>query len=405
MASTSDTVRRRKTTSKKKDTKISQVATSEKRKKDTNDASNSSQASLWATIKKSPMFWISAVVMIPYSLYNFYLYLFLQRPDALQLATLNMYQPRPRVNLTDTRQVLIVGTISSGTTQVSHDLSKKLHLEIGHENAETNWSFVRDGTVSWFHGVRYIPRPGIDTELKNEYLFQQSINALCKQVYPNMGFHPFMFRDGQCNLRQSWDACWKDECKQVLTSEWGCGLKENEHTCVTPFQNVLHQVRHPLRTIESLVTKFCINGVEGKVQPVFITFASALFPQHDFSSMSCIEAAGYYVDEYNNAMLAVDLDHSFHVEETTICDIAKLAGFIENDVVYGPNKEIVSRICRDEYSDTNQIMRSNRNTYNSGKLNLSWDDLLGGKFGSRKNPGDSDLLNRIKLLSSKLGYS
>ena len=35
-----------------------------------------------------------------------------------------------------------------------------------HENAEASWSFVRDGTVSWFHGIRYIARPGMDTNVK-----------------------------------------------------------------------------------------------------------------------------------------------------------------------------------------------------------------------------------------------
>ena len=52
--------------------------------------------------------------------------------------------------------------MSSGTTQMAHGLTSKLGLEIGHENSETKWSFVRDGTVSWFHGIRFLPRPGID---------------------------------------------------------------------------------------------------------------------------------------------------------------------------------------------------------------------------------------------------
>ena len=88
---------------------------------------------------------------------------------------MGIVQPRPAVHLTDPRQVLIVGTISSGTSQVANDLKNKLGLEIGHENAVASWSFVRDGTVSWFHGIRYIPRPGIDNNAENNFVDDRNI--------------------------------------------------------------------------------------------------------------------------------------------------------------------------------------------------------------------------------------
>ena len=338
---------------------------------------------------------------------------------------MGIVQPRPAVHLTDPRQVLIVGTISSGTSQVANDLKNKLGLEIGHENAVASWSFVRDGTVSWFHGIRYIPRPGIDNNaehnfvddrniLKGKLLFQSVVDHLCKELRPTMGFHPFMFRDGKCSLRQKWDDCWKDECKDILTNEWGCGLRKEgdndnvSNSCETPFYKTLHQARHPLRTVESLVTKFCIGGVKGKVQPSFLAFAGDLFPQHNFLEMSCIEAAGYYTVEYNNAILAARqkgyVNETFKVEQTTPCVIAQIAGFMDDNAIYRFHNSRLLNICNSKDSEATQLMKSKKNLVNKGQLSLDWDDLIGGKHGSRKQNGDRDLYNHVKNLEQALDY-
>jgi hypothetical protein len=381
--------------------------------------------SLKQLVWKSPMTWITVVIMVPYTLYNLYLILFLQYPHIVSNATMNIIKLRPSIKLNETRQVLILGSMSSGTTQVSNDLHKKLGLEIGHENSETNWSFVRDGTVSWFHAIGYLPRPGIDFRVfkkdhqkiqNGEAIFQSSVDQLCQKLYPHMGFHPFAFRDGACNLRQSWDSCWRDECKELLNIEWGCALKHKDgpdeysrsssdnKTCLTPYRKVLHQVREPLKTIASLVTKFCIDGVNGRVQPPFVAFASALFPQHDFSSMSCIEAAGYYVVEYNNALLKAELDGIFQVEEMTPCAIAEMAGFTDEDVVFHPSKDRVLNICKNAHDDANKLMKSMKNRYNKNLLSLEWGDLLGGIHGSKKKTSDHDLQQRVQKLTHELGY-
>lgn len=340
---------------------------------------------------------------------------------------MGLLRPRlPAISLSDPRQVLIVGTISSGTSQVTADWKRMLGLEIGHENSEATWSFVRDGTVSWFHGIRYIPRPGMDTSLaykKNDKkesgknTFSSVVNELCREFRPNMGFHPFMFRNGKCSLRQSWNACWKNECRDVLKREWGCGLRKiksssgdrDDDACDTPFQKVLLQVRHPLRTIESLVAKFCIgDDVEGDVQPAFVTFMNALFPHHNFSLMSCIEAAGYYVDEYNSALLTAQsqgyLGESFHVEDMTPCAVAELAGFVDENALYSSSRDLVINACSDMGNKAVELMKSTENSYNKGLLAFDWDDLLGGKHGSRTKEGDLGLQKRIKKLAHKLGY-
>lgn len=378
-------------------------------------------------IHKNPFFVITVVILMPYALWNAYLYVFLQRPELISFLYPTI---RPAVKLHDARQLLIVGTISSGTSQVARDLKNNLGLEIGHENAEASWSFVRDGTVSWFHGIRYIARPGIDTNVKggknNNMTFITQVKYLCRELQPQMGFHPFMFRDGKCSLRQSWGDCWRDECEDIVKREWGCGLRstsdkrddtamrpQRSDDCETPFNKVLHQVRHPLRTMESLVAKFCIGGIEGKVQPAFLIFANALFPQHKFAEMSCIEAAGYYVDEYNSAIgKARELglvDDYFQVEEATPCKIAKAAGFIDpdSDSVYAPSTDRVLKVCAGKSIDgtANQLMKSTENRYNTGLVSLQWDDLLGEKNGSTKKSGDKDLQKRMKRLTQNLGYS
>jgi len=262
-----------------------------------------------------------------------------------------------------------------------------------------------------------------------------------------------MFRDnGKCSLRRSWDACWKDECTNLLRQEWGCALRES--SCTTPYHKTLHQVRKPLETVASLVTKFCIGDLgSGSLQPSFLVFAGALFPRHDFSTMSCIEAAGYYLYEYNTALFEAarkgHIDGVFAVEDATPCSIAGLAGFYGEsnnhhddndgespDEPHGGNYQQLIRdrlhnICdsggadggdggtnhqpgtggrRNEYkhggNDANRPMTSTENSYNKGnrKLSLDWDDLLGGRHGSKKKEGDRDLHQKLKKMTKKLGY-
>jgi hypothetical protein len=443
--------------------------------------SQSPLSSLWDRLMEfKPLIGITLLVMVPYALHNAYLFVYLQRPEWLAVveSSLSAYGLlplvsslikmvwilRPSFEASDVRQVLVVGTMSSGTTQVAHDLSTTLGLEIGHENSETRWSFVRDGTISWFHGIRFLTRPGIDdpsasvdlvlplppanqppnpngdeqetttttiVTLEGERLFRYLVNLICRELHPNMGFHPFMFRDnGRCSLRQSWGTCWKEECKNLLEQEWGCALGQDPSSspssCITPYHKTLHQVRNPLKTVESLVTKFCIGGVDGDLQPSFAIFAKALFPQHDFSSLSCIEASGYYIYEYNTAILGATqrgyIDAIFQVEEATPCKVARLAGFLGDDANDNNIDETYQQRIRDNLvdlcsddttsadaaddntSEANQPMVSTKNKYNKGQLSLDWDDLLGGRHGSQKEQGDRDLQQRLKQMATKLGY-
>lgn len=227
----------------------------------------------------------------------------------------------------------------------------------------------------------------------------------------------------------------------LLEQEWGCALRQDSSPsssfskCITPYRKTLHQVRHPLKTVGSLVTKFCIGGVGGDLQPSFAVFANALFPRHDFSGLSCIEAAGYYVYEYNKAILEATkkgyIDASFKVEEATPCQIASLAGFsLENEetLTKARSEEVeeqhrppkggyrqrirdhLSNLCNSDDSESisasgaNRQMVSTENKYNLGQLSLDWEDLLGGRHGSQKELEDHDLQQRLKEIAGEFGY-
>lgn len=353
----------------------------------------------WQTFKGHPLVMVLPIVLIPYLFYLAYLFFQLQRPDLLAKVTFNMLQLRPHVSNTDERQVLIVGTMSSGTVQVASDLREQLGLEVGHEISDADWDFVRDGTVSWFHGIRFMP----PLELRD---LVQRWSQLCGNYTANMGFHPNMYKSSACSGRQKWSKCWANACLNILKSEWGCA---SLGSCETPFRTSLLQVRHPMRTIESLVTKFCQGGLNGTIHSSFVTYASVLFPDHSFENDSCIEATAYYVVEYNQAMIKAQsegfIDNMYRIEETSPCDVARMAGLFDRETtVYEPNYDKVEVLCKDPTATPNQVMKSIKHKVNVGQVILKWEDLKGGIHGSERKKGDTSVESSIRDLTKKLGY-
>ena len=381
------------------------------------------EQTLWQTFTSHwslPFYGITIAVMAPYFIYTYYLYLRLERPDLVAQYTAGLVRWRPAVTLTTARPVLIVGTISGATTQVAHDLQYLMDLELCHENSETTRHFCRDGTVSWFHGLRFLNRT---TDTVQHY---QSLAQLCTNFTPSMGFHPRMFRDtSNCSIRtKQWGKCWARECLDLVHHEWGCAWnnKDNNNNnedaqemdtttldninpgkpCQTPFGVALHQARHPLRTVESLVSKFCPK----KNQPMdagFVQMVQALFPRHDFESYSCLQAASHYVLEYHTAMRhAVQaglIQQTYLVEETTPCQVASMAGldgFGGNNpsVVWQGSKEAVTRACEDPKGQGHEPMTSTEYKVNYGKVALTQDNFS----------TDSALWNKLVNLAVDLGY-
>jgi len=302
-------------------------------------------------------------------------YIVLKRPHIVNdLVGQNLL--RPAVNFLDERQVLIVATMSSGTTQVAVDLTQKLGLEIGHENTDALDFYVRDGTASWFHGIRFFP----DTENR-----QSIIHNLCHNFTDKMGYHPRQYHEvSGCSEKKPWfplSECWLKDCLDILDMEWGCAAQGN---CPQPFRTTLLQVRDPRSVVESLLAKFCMNDETGETSPHgtmqadWVKFMNILFEGmgHDFARYSCIEAVATYVIEYNNIMLRARdqnlIDGIYKVETTSPCNIAELAGFFSNPV-YKPNSRKLIDKCSPA-SSGNRPMSATTNQINKGRIRLDWAD-------------------------------
>lgn len=162
---------------------------------------------------------------------------------------------RPAVHLQDKRQVLILGSMSSGTSHTAYLLSR--YLEVGHEDADTAWKFVRDGTVSWFHGIRY-------WNVSNTTNRTRSIENICRAQYlfyasNTLSFGPTLF--GTPDYPCPWweqspkipSQCYQAACRKALEREYACG--GDEAGCTTPFQTTLLQAREPYKIVASLTAK------------------------------------------------------------------------------------------------------------------------------------------------------
>lgn len=320
---------------------------------------------------------ITFVVAGPYLAYNAYLFILLQS---------DLF--RPHVALNETRQVLIVGLQSSGTTQMTASL-KGLGLEIAHENSEASWNFCRDGTISWMHALRFMPP-------KDEAGMKKSVTLLCRAHHASMGFHPAMFRSNSgCSYRSKWDGCWARECAHIAISMWGCALSE-DHPCETPFTTSLLQVRHPLRNAESLVVKFCEEESARPVEP-FLVFAHALFPGHPWELQPCYVTMARFWLLYNEAMIqALDRGaiHGFYaVEKTTPCAVASLAGF--GEAPYVPSREAYLASCLDADPFERVDPKEVRNRRNKGLVSLSLGNIT---------LADEGLAKDIEALGARFGY-
>lgn len=364
-------------------------------------ANPTDELTLWQTFRSHPLVKVMPYVLILYTLYLAFNYIRLQRPDLVASATLGMIQLRPAVSVTDERQLLIVGAMNSGTEHVAGDLNKKLKLEVGHVSSDTKWMYVRDGTVSWFHGIRFLE----SIELKDLVL---RWSMLCGNYSADMLFHPNMYNSSACSSRTLWSECWAKQYFEILRTEWGCAAE-----CQTPYRTTLLQVRHPLRNMESLVTQFCEGGLNGTIHPTFVTYASALFPSHDYGSDSCIEATAHYILNYNLAMLKARskglIANMFRIEETSPCEVARLVGLMEPaTTVYAPNSPSIAAICEHPTSPANQVMKVPevpKNKRNIEVLSLKWEDLRGGLHGSRRSEGDKTVERQVRELTKTLGYN
>ena len=104
------------------------------------------------------------------------------------------------------RPLLVVAAPGSGTGQMSEALAA-LGLHILHESSKG-----RDGTVSWFHGMRLLSGTP-DTR------------TLCTKPAFGMDWHPMALEPQHCPdacRKGCWDDCWMRTCPAVLRRQHGC---------------------------------------------------------------------------------------------------------------------------------------------------------------------------------------
>lgn len=190
----------------------------------------------------------------------------------------------------------------------------------------------------------------------------------------------------------------------ISKQEWGCALRDD---CEIKFRYNLLQVRNPLRTAESLVAKLCENQEIMSMSSSFVTFANAIFRgQHNFTNdKTCKIAAVNFVLLYYNALIdagkkdTVNLPF-YRIEESSVCDVAKLAGLFKNDTtVYSPNFAKVETRCNGHDQDGWNTIPRKRNRVNNGKVRFRLND-----FHNELDSDGKSLSEKLKHLFDDLGY-
>ena len=372
----------------------------------------------WHVIRRHPAFLLMIVLVIPYSLWNVWTRIVLQHPELV-----NRYfhtELRPSVQMDDPRQLLIIGSMSSGTSQIAQDFIHKFHMEIGHEDSDTGWKFVRDGTVSWFHGIRYLDpsKRNLAQMCQLSWKLYSSDKMNFFQPFSNYGIGPDLFGPPHFRLpliHPNFHTAFHEFCQDNLEQELGCGMTGK---CRTPFQRTLVQTRQPWKIVTSLVAKYCYHGSEDSdddddkdfhlptstlLQLFFVLFPYEkwFYPNHpDLLNLSpkavCTNQMASYVWRfYSELFNNTEQDSSlsvFPIETTPICQVAENAGLLGlSNTVYPPNHQHASQYCQ-EFPDT--LFGRNANRINQGRLTEQ--QLL--------RMADPSIAQAMKALYKQMGY-
>ncbi|KAK3241824.1 hypothetical protein CYMTET_48445 [Cymbomonas tetramitiformis] len=206
-----------------------------------------------------------------------------------------------------------------------------------------------------------------------------------------------MFRPSQnCSTRVYYDRCWMAECVAVIHTEYGC---HNSRRCTSPFQNAILQVRHPLKTVASLLSKAESDCSNAKHQ---LTLITNIFPDEPWDRLeSCTHKLALFWLVYNRE-LKKHTSAWYRVEETPPCEVASLAGFTHPAVVYEPHSSRVREVCserqRGEGPGHGEEHGYANQKNNVKKLNVSWTDLEGAPYPLH------DLRQQVEDLAVTFGY-
>lgn len=303
---------------------------------------------------------------------------------------------RPPLRDDEPRQLLVVGTQSSGTAGMASSL-QQLRLEVEHESSNSAETACRDGTVSWFHGIRFFAREAASAE---------SVRALCRSPGSRTGFDPRIFRNARsCSAEWFWGDCWRKTCMEVVAENWGCARRPGQ-PCETQFSRSLLQVRHPLRVVESLGVKFCASA-DARLSADIADLLSALWPsaapkfraEGPPGASSCLVALGWYWTLYHES-LAGALDSGvlhgwYRVEGSSACEVARLAGFGSAGTArFPPSARAYIRACVDS-TPPPRARRTNQR--NRGLLHVEM---------RRFDALDPELARRMRALAvGRFGYA
>jgi len=413
----------------------------------------------WKGIQNHPVVWVLVLIAIPFGLNLFWRRMILQT---------NM-SGRPPVSRSDERQVLILGSMmsfgghsknskNSYENNMATNLQRDLGLEIGYEDSDSSWNFVRDGSASWIHGVRYFDRCGgiannnkksKNNELEDSSTFYERIRYLCRLKFAltydsrdRYGFEQSVFGDdsdfNDCSpFNPDSRRCQLPVCEEAMKKEYGCALRlssdEDEQSCdMMPFRTTLLQTRQPWDIVRSLVERYCwkkksvqenmpssledlLTALE--LIPPVDPFNTIEISEVDKNSTNNIPASYHcvnqfidYVTEYYNTVLdkstnsaavsSSDIVKTYKIEETSPCEVAELAGLFDADTsVHLPNHEKVKRKCT-SLSDSSMDP--------SITANSSFDDFEDLEVISVKRDlipyTTPEHLQRIRQLFTRLGY-
>jgi hypothetical protein len=220
------------------------------------------------------------------------------------------------------RPLLIVGSMASGTQQMSKELNK-LGLRIGHES-----SSAHGGSVSWIHGLRLLSDPA-----------GPDIEAFCSKPEAK-SWHPMMLEPGHCQADGQvggWGRCWKETCPTVLSRQYGCNIREDGR-CVPKYNKVLLQVRHPLKTVASCIRGFCDGGDANASTGRLLRPARGMLPSEPWDEQTTCggKFALFWVAYYK--ALREQVDRWYRVEDTSPCKVLALAGLLD-DTEAGENAQ------------------------------------------------------------------
>lgn len=333
-------------------------------------------------------------------------FLVLKHPEVFTFFSSRMVFLRPPVRQQDPRQFMMLGCMGSGTDKVAEKMAEILGMEIGLETVDAESSFVRDGTVSSFYGIRYAPLP--DEKIYYATVLKEMCVTRSKDAQNAFRIRNYRLLSN-CSYFMKWSKCHATECLNTLSDEWSCAWKKSKAKKSCPSfpatARVLHLLRHPVRNIQDLMSKKCPRNATNP-HPSFRQMALPWLNQES-SNTSCLGQVAWYVVNYNQYLLnAKDLGHIDYLvkyEETSLCDIANVAGFRSSDtVIYDPNKEKIDEICGDDMPSNSTAKQKLSDI--GEKLALGRDNSPNFGWTDIRSAGGKALENSLRKLCKQTGY-